>query len=162
MTRVDEAIRGVKGRDGGPWIAASPCGLFAMTMPARRTARYPPGFLIAFCFMRRRRALSASVSEAETGQSLLMMKSTSAGASVTGVCEAAISQLASGRFCTRPRRAWRPHRRRPSRQAPSIPSPAPWQRPSRRRGRPPVPFAKPRPRVAAGRRDRRRRVSGPD
>ena len=40
-----------------------------------------PACLIAFCLMRRRFALSASVSEAETGQSLLMMKSTSAGAS---------------------------------------------------------------------------------
>ena len=45
----------------------------------------------------------------------------------------------------------RPHRRRPSRQAPSIPSPAPWQRPSRRRGRPPVPFAKPMPLRFSGR-----------
>jgi hypothetical protein len=53
-------------------------------------ALWPSGWLVASCFMRRRLALSPSVSDGETGQSLLMMKSISARRLGAVCCEAAV------------------------------------------------------------------------
>ncbi len=132
--------------DGGARsIIASPATLGASP------TRYFPVISTACSLICKRFPLSSAVRESETGQSLLRIKSTSAGASepVSAKRPGPVGCCARGRAKRTPRCYLR------SRQAPGAPLRAPWRRPSCQPGHLPATFARRQLPVALGQQGRR-------